>query len=148
MDQRELEGKARWFSGIGCVFSDDFAQKHVGSARMKLLDMSGAYAWRFDLKPQPCTFVTFGAGGTWTLDLPITKQATISRTEAEMSRMSGFVMGLDPEGKFGLRTWAFHLDLKPPSAGGCCRMARRPSDDEIAKLPRRRSRARRRTKRG
>lgn len=129
MEQRELESSSRWFSGIGCVFSDDFAQKHVGAVRMKQLDLSGAYVWRFD-RPTSCTFVTFGAGGTWTFDLPITKQYTVSRTEAEMSRMSKFVMAIDPAGKYISRTWNYHLDLKD----GGCRQMRRPTDEEIAQL--------------
>lgn len=129
MDQGELEGSARWFAGVGCVFSDDFAQKHVGAARMKQLDLAGAYVWRFD-RPMPCTFVAFGAGGTWTIDLPITKQFTVSRTEAEMSRMSKFVMAIDPAGKYISRTWCYHLDLKD----GGCRQVRRPTDEEIAQL--------------
>jgi hypothetical protein len=129
MDQGELEGSARWFTGVGCVFSDDFAQKHVGAARMKQLDLAGSYVWRFD-RPTPCTFVSFGAGGTWTLDLPITKQYTVSRTEAEMSRVGKFVNALDPSSKYIARTWCYHLDLKD----GGCRQMRRPTDEEVAQL--------------
>ena len=127
MQQVEVEETARWYSGIGCVFSDDFAQKHVGAQRMKELDMQGAYVYHFD-EPHPCFYVTFGAGGSWTFDLPVAKQMTVSRTEAEGSRLSQFVGALDPDNRFGLRPWNFHLDLSR------AKKVRKPTDEEISRM--------------
>lgn len=127
MQQTELEKSSRWFAGTGCVFTEDFIRKHVGVERMKTIDMMGAYIYKAE-KPMPCIFVCFGAGGAWIPNVPITKHITINRTEAESSRMGTFMYEIDPENKYHIRTWYFHLDLTE------AKMIRRPTDDEIAKL--------------
>lgn len=125
--QEELESKARWYAGAGCVFTEDFIRKHVGADRMKAVDLTGAYVYRAE-KPVPCIYVHFGAGGSWIPDLPITKHLTVSRTEAECSRMGWFMMRLDPENKYRVRAWHYHVDLS------AVKLVRRPSDEEIAEL--------------
>lgn len=127
MQQVELEKSARWFAGVGCVFAEDFIRKHVGADRMKAIDLTGAYVYRAE-KPMPCIFVSFGAGGSWIPGAPITKHITINRTEAESHRMGTFMNQIDPENKYKVRTWYFHVDLYEAV------VVRRPTDEEIAKL--------------
>jgi hypothetical protein len=122
--QEELEKTSRWFSGVGCVFTEDFIRKHVGTGRMKSIDMMGAYIFRTDA----CIFISFGAGGSWIPNAPITKHITVNRTEAEIVRMASFMTELDPDNKFGVRTWNFHVDLAQ------VKIARRPTDQEIGRL--------------
>ena len=125
--QLELEKKARWFSGTGCVFAVDYIHKHIGLERMKNIDMMGAYIYRSEI-PIPCLYICFGAGGSWMADLPITKQMSITRTVAESARMGTFMQQIDPENKYSIRSWYYHIDLS------IVKQIRRPTDLEIAQL--------------
>ena len=125
--QEQIEKQARWFAGNGCVFAEDFILKHVGADRMKKINLTGAYIIKSDT-PVPCMFITFGAGGSWTPDLAITKQCCVSRTEAECKRLGTFMYSMDPENKYNVRSWHYHIDLSK------ARVVRRPTDIEIAQL--------------
>jgi hypothetical protein len=125
--QIETEQRARWFIGSGCVFADDFIKNNIGAEKLKGVDMTGSYIIHMD-KPVPCTFITFGAAGTWVPNSAITKQTAVTRTEAEAVKIGQFMFAIDPNNEYGIRAHVYHIDL---SAG---KILRRPTDDEIARL--------------
>ena len=126
-NQERVERDARWFVGVGCVFADDFIKKHIGGDRMKLLSLSGAYVFRM-ARPVPCIFISFGAGGAWVQDCPVTKQCFVPRSDAESFATGAFMLAIDPDNKFGIRTWCYHVDLAE------AQVIHKPTDTEIAQL--------------
>lgn len=127
LTQIELEKRARYYMGVGLVFADDFIQKNIGTEKMKTLGLSGAYVIRIR-EPMPCLFITFGAGGSFVLDYPVARVFSVSKTEAEQVKLSWFIREVDPDNKYNLRIYYYHIDLAHGS------IIKRPSDEDIAKL--------------
>ena len=126
-NQSEIESFAKWYVGVGCVFSEEFLKSRVGAEKMRSVDLTGAYVIRVG-GIKPCMFVTFGASGAWVVGLPVMKMPSVRMTDAEQMKLGLFMKEVDPTGEFGVRTWTFHVEL------GSANVVRRPTDGEICDL--------------
>lgn len=127
MNQLELENSARYFVGIGLVFANDFINKNIGAEKMKKLSLFGAYVIKMN-EPIPCLFISFGAGGSFIPNSPVSKVLAVSKTEAEHMYLAWLIKDIDPENKYQLRAYQYHLDLAHGS------IIKRPTDEDIANM--------------